>query len=151
MVFTGTDRTAALALDDGRIFPGWSFGARAQSLGEVVFTTCMTGYQEIATDPSFRGQTGLPDLPDHRQLRRHTRATDESRQPWVSALIVREYVDEPSHWEKHLTRSIDYLKAHRIPGIHGVDTPRPDAPLADAGVAARRDRPRSHGDDATMT
>ncbi len=120
MVFAGTGRTAALALDDGRIFPGWSFGARARSLGEVVFTTCMTGYQEIATDPSFRGQLVCLTYPIIGNYG-VTPGDDESRQPWVSALIVREYVDEPSHWQMTGTLD-DYMKAHDIPGIHGVDT-----------------------------
>ncbi len=120
MVFTGTDRTAALALDDGRIFPGWAFGAREQALGEVVFTTCMTGYQEIATDPSFRGQLVCLTYPIIGNYG-VTPGDDESRQPWVSALIVRDYVDEPSHWQ--MTDTLDaYLKTHGIPGIYGVDT-----------------------------
>jgi len=120
MVFTGTDRTAALALDDGRIFPGWAFGARSQALGEVVFTTCMTGYQEIVTDPSFRGQLVCLTYPIIGNYG-VTPGDDESRQPWVSALIVRDYVDEPSHWQ--MTGTLDaYLKTHGIPGIYGVDT-----------------------------
>jgi len=120
MVFTDTGRTAALALDDGRIFPGWSFGAYTQALGEVVFTTCMTGYQEIATDPSFRGQLVCLTYPIIGNYG-VTPGDDESRHPWVSALIVREYVDEPSHWQ--MTGTLDaYLKEHGIPGIYGVDT-----------------------------
>lgn len=120
MGYTPIGRTAALALDDGRIFPGYGFGAAHQSLGEVVFTTCMTGYQEIATDPSFRGQLVCLTYPIIGNYG-VTPGDDESRQPWVSALIVREYVDEPSHWQMTGTLD-DYLKRHAIPGIHGVDT-----------------------------
>ncbi len=120
MTYQDTRRTAALALDDGRIFPGFAFGATVQTGGEVVFTTCMTGYQEIATDPSFRGQLVCLTYP---LIGNYgvTPGDDESRQPWVSALIVREYADDPSHWQ--MAGTLDaYLKKHNIPGISGVDT-----------------------------
>src|SRR4051794_39172581 len=120
MTYQGAGRVAALALEDGRIFPGRPFGAPVAAEGEVVFTTCMTGYQEIATDPSFRGQLVCLTYPIIGNYG-VTPGDDESRQPWVSALIVREYVDEPSHWQ--MTGTLDaYLKEHGIPGIAGVDT-----------------------------
>lgn len=120
MPFQGVGRTAALALEDGRIFPGRPFGARIAVDGEVVFTTCMTGYQEIATDPSFRGQLVCLTYPIIGNYG-VTPGDDESRRPWVSALIVRDYVDEPSHWQ--MTGTLDaYLKEHEIPGIADVDT-----------------------------
>lgn len=120
MVYQGAGRVAALALEDGRIFAGRPFGAAAAAMGEVVFTTCMTGYQEIATDPSFRGQLVCLTYPIIGNYG-VTPGDDESRHPWVSALIVREYVDEPSHWQ--MTGTLDaYLKEHGIPGIAEVDT-----------------------------
>ncbi len=120
MVYHSAGRTAALALEDGRIFAGRSFGAPIESDGEVVFTTCMTGYQEIATDPSFRGQLVCLTYPIIGNYG-VTPGDDESRRPWVSALIVREYVDAPSHWQ--MTGTLDaYLKEHAVPGIADVDT-----------------------------
>jgi carbamoyl-phosphate synthase small subunit len=120
MTYVDESRTAALALEDGRIFPGRPFGAPVETDGEVVFTTCMTGYQEIATDPSFRGQLVCLTYPIIGNYG-VTPGDDESRQPWVSALIVREYVDEPSHWQ--MTGTLDaYLREHNIPGIADVDT-----------------------------
>lgn len=111
---------AALALADGRVFRGNGFGAEGDAAGEVVFTTTMTGYQEVCTDPSFKGQLvcmtypligNYGVVPDD----------DESRQPWISALIVREHCHRPSNWRS--TGSIDqYLKLHGIPGISGIDT-----------------------------
>jgi carbamoyl-phosphate synthase small subunit len=111
---------AALALADGRVFRGRGFGAVTDAAGEVVFTTTMTGYQEVCTDPSFKGQLvcmtypligNYGVVPDD----------DESRQPWISALIVHEHCDRPSNWRS--TGSIDqYLKDHNIPGLSGIDT-----------------------------
>ncbi len=120
MPFQGAGRIAALALEDGRIFPGRPFGAPVATDGEVVFTTCMTGYQEIATDPSFRGQLVCLTYPIIGNYG-VTPGDDESRQPWVSALIVREYVDEPSHWQMTGTLD-DYMREHAIPGIADLDT-----------------------------
>jgi carbamoyl-phosphate synthase small subunit len=120
MPYQGAGRAAALVLEDGRIFPGSPFGAPVEAQGEVVFTTCMTGYQEIATDPSFRGQLVCLTYPIIGNYG-VTPGDDESRCPWVSALIVRDYVDEPSHW--HMTGTLDaWLKAHGIPGIAALDT-----------------------------
>jgi carbamoyl-phosphate synthase small subunit len=111
---------AALALADGRVFRGRAFGADADAAGEVVFTTSMTGYQEVCTDPSFKGQLvcmTYPLIGNYGVVA----DDDESRQPWISALIVREHSDRPSNWRS--TGTIDqYLKDHGIPGISGIDT-----------------------------
>jgi carbamoyl-phosphate synthase small subunit len=111
---------AALALADGRVFRGRAFGADADAAGEVVFTTSMTGYQEVCTDPSFKGQLvcmTYPLIGNYGVVAED----DESRQPWISALIVREHSDRPSNWRS--TGTIDqYLKDHGIPGISGIDT-----------------------------
>jgi len=111
---------AALALADGRVFRGRGFGADTDSAGEVVFTTTMTGYQEVSTDPSFKGQLVCMTYP---LIGNYGVAAedDESRQPWISALIVREHAEHPSNWRSTGTID-DYLKQHGIPGISGIDT-----------------------------
>ncbi len=111
---------AALALADGRVFRGRGFGAEATAAGEVVFTTTMTGYQEVATDPSFRGQIVCMTYPLIGNYGVNN-DDDESRQPWIAGLVVREWSDAPSNWRSAGT--IDaYLKEAGIPGISGVDT-----------------------------
>jgi carbamoyl-phosphate synthase small subunit len=111
---------AMLALEDGRIFRGFGFGASGQADGEVVFNTSMTGYQEICTDPSYRGEIVCLTFP---LIGNYgvTKLDDESREPWISGLVVREYSPEFSNWraEASLHR---YLKQHSIPGIYGIDT-----------------------------
>jgi carbamoyl-phosphate synthase large subunit len=113
-------RHAVLVLEDGRAFQGLAFGADALGEGEVVFNTAMTGYQEILTDPSYAGQMICMTYP----LQGNYGVNDadaESEQPWVRAFIVRWHSDRPSNF-----RSLDsldgYLKRHRVPGIHGIDT-----------------------------
>src|SRR5690554_1489134 len=92
----------ALVLEDGRIFPGQPFGATRDAEGEAVFTTTMTGYQEVATDPSFYGQIVCMTYPLIGNY--GTCAGDEeSRQPWISGIIVREYCDQPSSWRNERT------------------------------------------------
>lgn len=111
---------AALALADGRVFRGKGFGADAEAAGEVVFTTSMTGYQEIVTDPSFRGQIVCMTYPIIGNYG-VTAEDNQSRQPWISGLVVRELATQPSNWR--LDGTLDaYLKEHGIPGIAGVDT-----------------------------
>jgi carbamoyl-phosphate synthase small subunit len=111
---------AALALADGRVFRGRGFGAETDGSGEVVFTTTMTGYQEVCTDPSFRGQIVCMTYPLIGNYGVND-DDDESRQPWIAGLVVREWSDQPSNWRAKGT--IDaYLKRAGIPGIAGVDT-----------------------------
>lgn len=111
---------AVLALADGTIFRGTGFGADVDGSGEVVFTTSMTGYQEVSTDPSFRGQIVCMTYP----IIGSYGVTDEdnqSRQPWISGLVVRELATQPSNWRSQ--GDLDtFLKDHGIPGIAGVDT-----------------------------
>ena len=111
---------AALILEDGRIFRGRSFGAPLDAEGEAVFTTTMTGYQEVATDPSFRGQLVCMTYP---LIGNYgvTPDDDQSRRPWISGMIVRNYCDEPSNWRSVGTLG-DYLRAYDIPAIADVDT-----------------------------
>jgi carbamoyl-phosphate synthase small subunit len=111
---------AALALADGTVFRGRGFGAEADGAGEVVFTTTMVGYQEVCSDPSFRGQIVCMTYPLIGNYGIHP-DQDESRQPWVAGLIVREHCSQPSHAGSIGT--IDgYLKQYGIPGISEVDT-----------------------------
>ena len=112
--------SALLALEDGSIWRGESFGAPLTANGEVCFNTSMTGYQEILTDPSYKGQIVTMTYP----LIGNTgiNALDvESSQPHVSGLIVRELSPVVSSWRS--VESLDsYLKRHNIPGLTGVDT-----------------------------
>lgn len=111
---------AALALADGRVFRGRGFGAATDASGEAVFTTTMTGYQEVCTDPSFRGQIVCMTYPLIGNYGVNA-DDDESRQPWIAGLVVREWSEQPSNWRS--TGTIDaYLRAAGIPGIAGVDT-----------------------------
>lgn len=111
---------AALALADGRVFRGRGFGAAVDAQGEVVFTTTMIGYQEVATDPSFRGQIVCMTYPLIGNYGIHPEA-NESRQPWIAGLVVREHEDRPSH-SGSIGTIHEYLERHGIPGISAVDT-----------------------------
>jgi carbamoyl-phosphate synthase small subunit len=121
---TQSDLLAVLVLEDGRCFYGRPFGAidalERGRRGEVVFATSMTGYQEICTDPSYRGQIVALTYP---LIGNYGIAdTDmESIRPWLSALIVREYSADYSNWRA--SRSLDaYLKETGIPGLCNLDT-----------------------------
>ena len=111
---------AALALADGKVYRGRGFGASVDAQGEVVFTTTMVGYQEVTTDPSFRGQIVCMTYPLIGNYGIHPDA-NESRQPWIAGLIVREQSDRPSHAGSIGTID-DHLKRNGIPGIFGIDT-----------------------------
>ena len=109
-----------LALEDGTIMKGWSCGASGEAAGEAVFNTSMTGYQEIITDPSYKGQLVTMTYP---QIGNYgvAAADNESRKPFLEALIVRELCKTPSNWQA--VESLDaYLKKHGIAAIEGIDT-----------------------------
>ena len=113
-------RPAILALADGRIFEGLALGAEGEAVGEVVFNTAMTGYQEILTDPSYKGQLVTMTYP----LIGNYGVNDEdveSRRPWVEGFIVKEASRVASNWRSRMTLD-DYLRYHGIVGIQGVDT-----------------------------
>jgi carbamoyl-phosphate synthase small subunit len=111
---------ALLALADGTVFRGTAFGAAGEAVGEVVFNTSMTGYQEILTDPSYEGQLVAMTYPEIGNVGVN-REDVESRRPFVRGFIVREYRDAPSSWRAE--RSLGaYLAEHGIPGIEGIDT-----------------------------
>ena len=95
-----SESPAAIALEDGTVFIGESFGAEIDVAAEVVFNTGITGYQEVVTDPSYRGQMVVMTHP-RSAITASPRSGDESVQPWVSALIVREVAEYPNHWESH--------------------------------------------------
>lgn len=109
-----------LVLEDGTVFLGEAVGAQGVCSGEVVFTTTMTGYQEVLTDPSFCGQIVTMTYPlignygcNH--------SFSQSYTPWVRGFIVREACDAPSHHKNSQTID-EYLREHNIVGLTGVDT-----------------------------
>jgi carbamoyl-phosphate synthase small subunit len=122
---------AAVALADGTVFRGRAFGAPVDSAGEIVFTTTMVGYQEVCTDPSFRGQIVCMTYPLIGNYGVNA-IDDESRRPWISGLVVREACESPSHHQSIGT--IDaYLKRAGIPAISGIDTRALTRHIRDAG------------------
>ena len=111
---------AILALEDGTIFHGNGFGARATAVGEVCFNTSMTGYQEILTDPSYKGQIVTMTYPEIGNYGINP-ADIESYQPHVSGFVVRELSPVVSNWRSRQTLA-GYLEENGIPGIEGIDT-----------------------------
>jgi carbamoyl-phosphate synthase small subunit len=111
---------AILALADGRIFEGTSFGAEGEAIGEVVFNTSMTGYQEILTDPSYEGQLVAMTYPEIGNVGVNPEDV-ESRKPFVNGFIVKNYTAQPSNWRAAQSLH-EYMKAHGIVGIQGIDT-----------------------------
>ena len=111
---------AILALENGKIFRGESFGATGERYGEVVFNTSMTGYQEIITDPSYKGQIVTMTYPliGNYGINKEDM---ESRQPFVEGFVVKEYSRIASNWRSQQTLS-DYLKENNILGIESIDT-----------------------------
>jgi carbamoyl-phosphate synthase small subunit len=125
-------RKAILALADGEVYQGWSFGAEGEASGEVVFNTAMTGYQEILTDPSYVGQMVCMTYPEQGNYGVNL-ADEESGRPQATGFIVRHFASEPSSFRAE--RSIGaYLQANRIVGIHGIDTRRLVKHLRTAGA-----------------
>lgn len=109
-----------LVLENGRTFYGRRFGARSDSLGEVVFNTSMTGYQEILTDPSYAGQIVVMTYP---QIGNYgiNAADAESRKLFLSGLIVKEASRMVSNWRASISLQ-EYLESNGIPGLEGFDT-----------------------------
>jgi carbamoyl-phosphate synthase small subunit len=111
---------ALLVLADGTSYKGWSFGATGTAIGEVVFNTAMTGYQEVATDPSYYGQIVTFTYPELGNTGVNPE-DEESAKPQIQGAIARNISRRPSNWRS--TQSFpDYLKEHNIPGIYGIDT-----------------------------
>lgn len=123
---------AVLALADGRIFTGKSFGANGEATGEVVFNTAMTGYQEVLTDPSYRGQMVTMTYTQIGNTGINPEDI-ESKQLYLAGFIVKEYHDHYSNWRA--TMSLDaYLKEHGVVGIQGLDTRALTRHLRDNGA-----------------
>jgi carbamoyl-phosphate synthase small subunit len=111
---------AKLALADGTVFTGRSFGAAGETFGEVVFNTSMTGYQEVLTDPSYKGQIVTMTYPLIGNY--GTNAEDlESKRPQVEGFIVRELTVIPSNFRSNSSLEA-YLADHKVLGIEGLDT-----------------------------
>jgi carbamoyl-phosphate synthase small subunit len=111
---------AILALEDGKIFMGRSFGASGERFGEVVFNTSMAGYQEILTDPSYKGQIVTMTYPLIGNYGVN-RDDVESHKPFVEAFVVKEYSKIASNWRS--TQSLgDYLSENGIVAIEDIDT-----------------------------
>jgi carbamoyl-phosphate synthase small subunit len=111
---------ALLVLADGTIYRGWSFGATVTKIGEVVFNTGMTGYQEVLTDPSYCGQIVIFTYPELGNTGINME-DEESDRPLCAGAIARNICYRPSNWRS--TQSLpDYLNEHQIPGIYGIDT-----------------------------
>jgi carbamoyl-phosphate synthase small subunit len=111
---------ALLVLADGTVFQGYAFGALGTALGEVVFNTGMTGYQEVLTDPSYRGQMVTFTYPELGNTGVNPE-DEESEKPQVQGVIARNITHRPSNWRS--TQSLpDYLRQHSVVGIYGIDT-----------------------------
>jgi carbamoyl-phosphate synthase small subunit len=123
---------ALLALADGTVFEGLSFGAEGETIGEVVFNTSMTGYQEILTDPSYKGQIVTMT---YSQIGNYGINSEdaESSSPYLEGFIAKEFFDFPSNWRSKDSLG-NYLKQHNKVGIHGIDTRALTSHLRDNGV-----------------
>ena len=125
-------KKALLALADGTFFEGASFGAEGEAVGEVIFNTCMTGYQEVLTDPSYKGQMVVMTYPLIGNYGINLEDV-ESKAPAVEGFIVKEASPYPSNWRS--ARDLDgYLKEHGVVGIQGIDTRALTRHLRDHGA-----------------
>jgi len=111
---------ATLALADGTVFRGQAFGATTVGVGEVVFNTSITGYQEILTDPSYAGQIVTMTYPQIGNVGVNA-ADEESVRPFLSGFVVKELFDVPSSWRAEGSLGA-YMERHGVPGIAGIDT-----------------------------
>jgi carbamoyl-phosphate synthase small subunit len=111
---------AILALEDGRFFEGESFGATGTKIGEICFNTSMTGYQEVLTDPSYRGQIVAMTYPLIGNYGINS-LDQESRSPHVRGFVIEELSEIPSNWRSEMSLE-EYLRQWDIPGVQGIDT-----------------------------
>ena len=125
-------KKAYLVLENGTVFQGFSFGAEADVIGEIVFTTAMTGYLETLTDPSYYGQIVVQTFPligNYGVIP----ADYESARSWVKAYIVREWCQSPSNFR--CEGDLDsLLKQQGVPGLWGIDTRRLTKIIRESGV-----------------
>ncbi|TVM00456.1 MAG: carbamoyl phosphate synthase small subunit [Candidatus Brocadia sp. WS118] len=125
-------KRAILVLADGTSFTGHSLGAAGETIGEVVFNTSMMGYQEILTDPSYKGQMVVMTYPLIGNYGINEKDY-ESRNPFLEGFIVKEYSPFPSNWRSQV--SLDtFLKSKKIVGIQGIDTRALTRRLRDFGA-----------------
>ncbi|MFQ6122500.1 MAG: glutamine-hydrolyzing carbamoyl-phosphate synthase small subunit [Dehalococcoidales bacterium] len=126
------NKKTTLVLEDGSVYEGYSFGAEAETYGEVVFNTSMIGYQEMLTDPSYAGQIVVPTYPLIGNY--GTNEQDfESAKIQVRGFVVREECQQPNHYLNTQTLH-QYLAESNIPGIYGVDTRAITRKLRSVGV-----------------
>ena len=123
---------AILALEDGKCFFGESFGAPATAVGEVCFNTSMTGYQEVLTDPSYKGQIVAMTYPEIGNYGVNA-LDEESDRPHVSGFVVEELSPVVSNWRSEANLE-SYLQGWKIPGIQGIDTRALTRHLRDKGA-----------------
>jgi len=124
-------KKAILALADGTVFEGCALGFEGETVGEVVFNTAMSGYQEILTDPSYKGQIVTMTCP-HIGNYGVTREDTESRRVWAEGFVVKESSRKPSNWRGEQALD-EYLKQARVVGIEGLDTRALTRHLRDVG------------------
>lgn len=126
------DKKVYVTLQNGKVFEGRSFGAERETIGELVFTTGMTGYLETLTDPSYYGQIVTQTFPligNYGVIP----PDFESRKSWITAYIVREKCDAPSNF-RCVTTLDSFLKEQNIPGVYGIDTRELTRTVREAGV-----------------
>ena len=123
---------ALLALEDGLALEGESFGAEGETYGEMVFNTSLVGYQEILTDPSYKGQIVAMTYP-HIGNYGVNGDDEESGRPWVEGFVVKELSPVVSNFRSRMTLG-EYLKKHGVVGIQGVDTRKLTKHLRDRGA-----------------
>src|SRR5437764_13033191 len=123
---------AILALEDGRVFRGKGYGAKAECYGEVVFNTSITGYQEIFTDPSYAGQIVVLTNPEIGNYGTNPEDNEATR-PYIEGLVVREFSRVSSNWRSQQVAE-EYLERYKIPVIADIDTRALVRHLRDNGV-----------------
>ncbi len=112
---------ALLVLSDGTVFEGNGFGYEGETVGEVVFNTSMTGYQEILTDPSYRGQIVTMTYTQMGNYGINEEDIESLNGPKVEGFVIKEYIDFPSNWRSSLSLG-RYLRDNKIVCIEGIDT-----------------------------
>jgi carbamoyl-phosphate synthase small subunit len=117
---TRTISPALLALEDGSVFRGTAFGVPADQAGELVFNTAITGYQEILTDPSYRGQIVMMTAPEIGNVGVNFE-DDESVHPFCAGFVVRNLATRVSNWRAQESLA-DFMAKHGVAGISGIDT-----------------------------
>jgi len=126
-------KKALLVLSDGTVFEGQGFGHDGEAIGEVVFNTSMTGYQEILTDPSYKGQIVTMTYTQMGNYGVNPEDAESSGGPKAEGFVVKEYIDFPSNW-RSTGRLGEYLRSNRVVAIEGLDTRALTRHLRDHGA-----------------